>query len=239
MKHFNHDRDRIISRAKDAGVVGMVTSSIGISSFRRTLGIIEKYPNYVYHSAGCSVSQLTSSDADAIIKLIRKYQDEIVAVGEVGLDYHWIKDAKARKAQEPLFRQFIDLATELNLPLVIHSRKAEAEAVTILERHFSGPVLMHCYEGKSDVTKRISDNGWSITLPANFMRSKDRINAAKFLTIESLLLETDGPYMSPTDGRNEPMNIGLGCESLSNVLSMDSEEVANITTKNAKKFYNL
>ena len=239
MKHFDNDRENVISRAMDAGVVGMVTSSIGVGSFRRTLGILKKYPNYIYHSAGCSVSQLTPNDTDAIIKLTRKYQNDIVAVGEVGLDYHWIKDANARKAQEPLFLQFVDLAVELNLPLVIHSRKAEGEATSILERNFSGPVLMHCYDGKSDVTKRIIDNGWSITLPANFNRFRNRVDAANSIPIEQILLETDGPYMSPTDDRNEPMNVGLGCTSLADLLNMDSEEVAVVTTHNAKKFYNI
>jgi TatD DNase family protein len=239
MKHFDNDRANVISRAKDAGVVGMVTSSIGVGSFRRTLGILKKYPDYVYHSAGCSVSQLTPDDANAIIKLTRKYQNDIVAVGEVGLDYHWIKDANARKAQEPLFLQFIKLAIELNLPLVVHSRKAEAEATSILEKNFSGPVLMHCYDGTSDVTKRIIDNGWSITLPANFSRFRNRIDAANSIPIEQILLETDGPYMSPTNNRNEPMNVGLGCKFLADLLNMNPVEVALVTTQNAKKFYNV
>ena len=170
MKHYQRDRERVIQRAKDAGLVGMVTSSIGAASFRHTLGIIEKHRDFIFHSAGCGVSRLTRDEAEKIIALTRKYAKDVVAIGEVGLDYHWIKDPRGRKAQEPLFRMFIDLATEMDLPIVIHSRKAEAEATEILEESFSGDVLMHCFDGPPEIAKRVADNGWYITLPANFAK---------------------------------------------------------------------
>ncbi|MFW9953142.1 MAG: TatD family hydrolase [Candidatus Thorarchaeota archaeon] len=239
MKHFNHDRDAVISRAKSKGLVGMVTSSIGPGSFRRTLGIIDKHKGFIHHSAGCSVSQLTRKDADTIISLIRKYSSSIVAVGEVGLDYHWIKDPAGRKAQEPLFIDFIKLATELDMPLVIHSRKAEPEATAILEKEFAGNVLMHCFDGSPEVAKRIRDNGWYITLPANFGRYRNRVDSASILPLEQILLETDGPYLSPTEKRNEPANVIIGCEVLAGVLGLPLEDVAETTTKNAIQFYNL
>ncbi len=240
MKHFQNDREKVIHRARDQGLVGMVTSSIGPGSFRRTLGITQKHRGYIHHAAGCSVSQLTRKDADSIISLIRKYANEIVAVGEVGLDYHWIKDPQGRNAQEPLFHDFINLAMELNLPLVIHSRKAEPEAVEILERSFSGDVLMHCFDGPLETAKRIADNGWYITLPANFQRSKNRIKAATIIPLEQLMLETDAPYLSPTDQRrNEPANVFFGCRSLASLFDSSEDEVAEKTTSNAIRFYNL
>jgi len=239
MRHFKNDREKVIARAKTKGLVGMVTSSIGPGSFRRTLGIVEKHRGFIYHSAGCSVSQLTRKDADTIISLTRKYASSIVAVGEVGLDYHWIKDPIGRKNQEPLFRMFINLATELKLPIVIHSRKAEGEATEILEKTFSGEVLMHCLDGSTDVAKRVADNGWYITLPANFGRYKNRKDAAEIVPLEHILLETDGPYLSPTSERNEPANILYGVQSLSKLLDLSDEEVAKATTQNALRFYRL
>ncbi|MDF1537507.1 MAG: TatD family hydrolase [Candidatus Thorarchaeota archaeon] len=239
MKNFQNDREKVISRAKSKGLVGMVTSSIGPGSFRRTLGIVDKHRGYIYHSAGCGVSQLTRNDADTIISLTRKYASNIVSVGEVGLDYHWIKDAAGRKAQEPLFSDFISLASELNLPLVIHSRKAEAEAAEILEREFGGEVLMHCFDGPPAVAQQIEENGWHITLPANFTRSRNRVEAARILPLENILLETDGPYLSPTEKRNEPANIEIGCKMLADTLDLPFEDVAKQTTENALRFYNL
>jgi len=239
MKHFKNDRDKVIQRARDAGLLGMVTSSISPASFRQTLGILKKHPDFIHHSAGCSASQVTLNEADQIINLIRKYSSEIVAVGEVGLDYHWVKEPRARKAQEPIFSKFIDIATELNLPIVIHSRKAELRAVEILESQFSGQVLMHCFDGDLDVAQRVADNGWFITLPANFAKYRNRARSAEILPLEQILLETDGPYLSPTQDRNEPANIRYGCESLSQLLDMPFEAVAATTTKNARRFYNL
>ncbi len=239
MKHFQNDREKVISRAKSKGLIGMVTSSIGPGSFRRTLGIIDKHQGYIHHSAGCGVSQLTKKDAATIISLTRKYASNVVAVGEVGLDYHWIKDAAGRKAQEPLFIDFISLASELKLPLVIHSRKAETEASEILEREFGGKVLMHCFDGPPKVAERIRENGWYITLPANFTRSRNRIEAATILPLQNILLETDGPYLSPTEKRNEPANIEIGCKMLADILGLPFEDVAMQTTENALRFYNL
>lgn len=239
MKHFQNDRERVIQRAKDAGLVGMVTSSIGPASFRRTLGIVEKHKNFVFHSAGCSVSQLTKDEAKKIIELTRKYSNNIVAVGEVGLDYHWIKDVQGRKSQEPLFSSFIQLAQELNLPIVIHSRKAEERATEILETQFNGDVLMHCFDGPPDIANRIAENGWYITLPANFTRSKNRISAAKLIPLKQILLETDGPYLSPTPDRNEPANIKFGCKYLAELLETSTDVIAEAITANAKRFYRL
>jgi len=237
MKHFKNDRENVIQRARDAGLVGMVTSSIGPASFRQTLGILKKHPDLIHHSAGCSASQVTMNEAEQIITLIRKYSSQIVAIGEVGLDYHWVKEPRARKAQEPIFSRFIEIATELNLPIVIHSRKAELRATEILESQFSGQVLMHCFDGEPDVAQRVASNGWFITLPANFTRYRNRVRAAEILPLEQILLETDGPYLSPTQERNEPANIRYGCESLSQVLNIPLETIATTITTNAKRFY--
>jgi TatD DNase family protein len=239
MKHFKNDREQVVQRAKDTGLVGMVTSSIGTASFRRTLGLVKKYHGFIHHSAGCSVSQLTTDEAEKIVALTQKYSSEIVAVGEVGLDYHWIKDAQGRKNQEPLFHMFINLALDLGLPIVIHSRKAEAEATDILEKNFSGDVLMHCFDGPSEVAKRIVDNGWYITLPSNFGKYRNRKEAAKIIPLEQILLETDGPYLSPTPDRNEPANIIYAVKTLSDLLDLSEESVAQSTTRNAYRFYRL
>ncbi len=239
MPHYKNDLDKVIKRAIKVGVEGMVTSSIGTGSFRRTLGIVKKYPDLIYHTAGTSVSQLTRDEANGIIALARKYADHLVAIGEVGLDYHWVKDPAGRKAQEPLFLDFIRLAEELDLPIVIHSRKAEAEAVAILEREFDGPVLMHCFDGPQEVAKKVAEHGWYITLPANFSRYKRRIAAAEILPLDQILLETDGPYLSPTGERNEPANIRYGCQMLAEVKNLDEELVGETTTNNAKIFYKI
>ncbi len=239
MRHYRHDRDQVIQRAKDAGLVGMVTCSIGTASFRRTLGLLKKYSSFVYHSPGTQVSRLTRDDAESIMDMTREYADDIVAVGEIGLDYHWVKDEQKRQVQKEIFVDFIDLAKELDLPIVIHSRDAEADATDILEERFDGNVLMHCFEGAAKVAQRVRDNGWYITLPANFDKYRKRRKAAEVMTVDQIMLETDGPYLSPTDDRNEPANIRIGCKKLAKHLDLPEDEIAQKTTSNALEFYNL
>jgi TatD DNase family protein len=123
--------------------------------------------------------------------------------------------------------------------LVIHSRKAEFRATEILEKNAVNGVLMHCYDGPNETTKRIADNGWSITLPANFAKYRSRSEAARIMPLDQILLETDGPYLSPTQKRNEPANLTFGCNSLADLLEMPAEDVAEATTKNALAFYGL
>ncbi len=239
MRHFRNDRDVVIKRARDAGLVGMVNSSIGPGSFRRTLGLVNKYDGFVFHSPGCQVSKLTDDEALEITDMSRKYSNDIVAIGEVGLDYYWVKDEAGRKAQEPRFIKFMDLAMDLNLPIVVHSRNAELEASILLEKHFAGDVLMHCFDGKSSVAEKVNDNGWSITLPANFDKHQNRSAAAKLVSLDQIMLETDGPYLSPVEGRNEPKNVIYGCNALAGILELDPELVAETTTSNALRFYNI
>jgi TatD DNase family protein len=239
MRHFKNDREQVIGRARETGLVGLVNSSIGSGSFRRTIGLVKKYNGFIHHSAGCSVSQLTPDEAEKIITLTRKYAKDLVAIGEVGLDYHWVKDTAGRKAQEPLFLKFIELAKELELPIVIHSRKSEAEASTILERQYDGNVLMHCFDGPPEVAKRVADNGWYITLPANYSKYRNRRAAAEILPLDQIMLETDGPYLSPTNERNEPANVIYGCKALAEHLGIPNEEVAEATTTNAIRFYRI
>jgi TatD DNase family protein len=239
MRHFKNDREQVIGRARETGLVGLVNSSIGSGSFRRTIGLVKKYNGFIHHSAGCSVSQLTPDEAEKIITLTRKYAKDLVAIGEVGLDYHWVKDPAGRKAQEPLFLKFIELAKELALPIVIHSRKSEAEASAILERHYAGDVLMHCFDGPPEVAKRVAENGWYITLPANYSKYRNRRAAAEILPLDQIMLETDGPYLSPTNERNEPANVIYGCKALAEQLGISNEEVAEATTTNAIRFYRI
>jgi TatD DNase family protein len=237
MPHFKNDLREVLDRARKAGVVGLVSSSIGLRSFQETELIRQRNDGYVFHSAGCAVSQLTTGVAEGLIELFRTSAERIVAIGEVGLDYHWVRDEAQRRGQEPLFKAFIELASELAKPIVIHSRKAEVRAVEILEQDFQGPVLMHCFDGPKTALDRVRENGWYITLPANFNTYRNRLQAAKALPIEQILLETDGPFLSPVPGRNEPANLRIGCEFLAIAKNMDAEEAAAATTRNAQRFY--
>lgn len=239
MPQFRNDLDDLMARAKNAGIVGMVSSSIGADSFSTTMQLVDRYKGFVFQSAGCSVSQLTPEEAERIIGLIRAHSDRIVAVGEVGLDYYWVKDEPGRRSQEPLFISFLELASDLGKPVVVHSRRAEKRAIDLLECSSVKMVLMHCFDGSRTDAARVHDNGWYITVPATFAKSSNRVAAVQILPIDQIMLETDGPYMSPVGGRNEPCNIVYGCRSLAEIKKIDPADVARVTTDNAMRFYGL
>ncbi len=237
MPQFDADLPEVIERARAAGLLGMVSSSTGPDSLRKTLGIAKDYREYIHHSTGCMVSRMTKPDADSLIALTSAHRSEVVAVGEVGLDYHWVQSPHEREEQAQLFKAFIQLSSELDLPLVVHSRKAEAEAVAILEHECSVPVLMHCFDGPPSVAERVRDNGWSISLPVTFRSYRNRVRAAQTVPLNQIMLETDGPFLSPSRMRNEPANLVLGCRALADLLGLPASDVAAATLRNARQFY--
>jgi len=237
MPQFDADLPQVIDRARAGGLLGMVSSSTGPDSLRKTLQIAKDYREYVLHSAGCIVSRITRTDVESLVALTRAYRGEVVAVGEVGLDYYWVQSPREREEQAKLFKAFVQLSSELDLPLVIHSRNAEAEAVAILERECSVPVLMHCFDGPPSVANRVRDNGWSISLPVTFRAYRNRVTAAQTVPLNQIMLETDGPFLSPSRKRNEPANLVLGCRALADLLGLPVSDVAAATVRNARQFY--
>jgi len=237
MPQFEADLPETVERARAAGLTGMVSASTGPESLRKTLGIAKDYVGFIHHSAGCIVSKMTRREADSLIVLTKDHRTEVVAVGEVGLDYYWVKSTQEREGQARMFKAFIQLASELDLPLVVHSRKAEAEAVAILEQECLVPVLMHCFDGPPSVAKRVRDDGWSISLPVTFAAYRNRVRAAQTFPLDQIMLETDSPFLSPSRDRNEPGNLVIGCKELAGLLGLSLSDVAAATTRNAKQFY--
>ena len=164
----------------------------------------------------------------------------IVAIGEVGLDYHWISEPNWREKQQNTFRRFIELANTLNKPLVIHSRKAESDCINILERFAKVPVLMHCFAGNMSETERVIDLDWMISIPTAVVNRKKHRKIARKAPLEHVVVETDSPFLSPVPRkRNEPANIKYAIEELAKLKSTSFEEVDKSTTQNTNRFFNI
>ncbi|MFX0135170.1 MAG: TatD family hydrolase, partial [Candidatus Hodarchaeota archaeon] len=146
-KSFNEDIDLVIKRAKDNGLVAIITSSFS-DNFEKTLKYVEKFKKYVFISLGLHPPQVNINSVKRTIKLIQENANKIKAIGEVGLDYYWVKDPKKREGQQKGFVKFINLSKELKLPIVIHARNAHKDAIDILENNSAINVLMHCFSGK-------------------------------------------------------------------------------------------
>lgn len=170
-----------------------------------------------------------------------KLGKKFVGIGEVGLDYYWVKDEQDRNVQRHVFKQIILAANELNEKLIIHSRKAESDCLNILEKYSEVPVLLHSFDGNLKETLRAMDLGYKITIPTNLTIRKNRRKTAKRAGLDNIMLETDSPFcqISQDIERNEPSYIPKAGEYLSKVLEVDVETIASQTTQNALHFYEI
>lgn len=237
-KWFKNDIHKVIENAKSHEIGAIITCTIA-PSIQFTKGIMNQYPNYVFWSLGLHPPGVNPESVKATSELMKKHQAEIVAIGEVGLDYHWVKEEDRRKEQQDAFKFFIDLAKELDKPLVIHTRDAQADAIKILEENDAQNVLMHCFSGNEQEAKQILAKKWFISVPTSVVSRKVHQIMAQTVPLDQMLLETDAPYLAPEKGRNEPANIKISAQKIAEIKSTTFEDVARKTTANAKKFYRL
>jgi TatD DNase family protein len=229
---FDADRDAVVERAKDTIIVN---STVDPGLVEKGLGLADRYDN-VYCMLGFSASETDASALELMSSLIRSNRGRIVGVGEAGLDYYWVKDEAGRAAERMLFRRMADLSVELGLPIVVHSRDAESDCINILEER-KLRAIMHCFSGTLEEARRAVDLGCVISIPANVASSKTRQKLVRGLPLESLVLETDAPYMSPLRGqRSEPANVRVAAETIAQLKGVGFTAVEDATTENALRF---
>ncbi len=234
---FNRDRDEVISRALDANVV-MINSAVSPDGISSTLELSEEYDG-VYATLGLSPQELDDSVVDETIELIKENRNGIVAVGEVGLDYHWVKDRESREREKINFKRFIQLADGLNKPLVIHSRDAESDVLDMLGQ-WDMDVMLHCFSGTIKEVKEAVSREYLVSIPASILHSKQKQKIARETPLELTVLETDSPFLAPKPGaRNEPLNVKKVAEKIAEIKGMDMEVVEMVSTENAKEFFGL
>lgn len=231
--------EAIVRRAQAAGVIGIVVSAIEPKFYPKALELKKRFPNYVWPTFGLhpprATPHMVKRSKDAIIS----HQEEIVAIGEVGLDYYWVKDPKERKYQKNAFIEFIHLADELNLPLVVHSRDAEADAMSILRDEKMFNVQLHCFNNPDFVIQAAEDRFY-MSVPTSVVSRKRMQRIAKAMPLENMLLETDAPYLSPVPGQtNEPSNLPEAAKKIAELKGTTPEVIAASTTTNALSFLHL
>jgi TatD DNase family protein len=173
-----------------------------------------------------------------------KNTGKIVAIGEIGLDYHYTKDLK--EEQKALFKEQLEFAYEVGLPVQIHSRDASIDTIQVLESTDKKPekIMFHCFDLNEQTAKYIIKHGYKISVGGNitYKRTETAIKVLKEMPLESIMTETDSPYLSPQSKRgerNDSTNIKEVIEKLAKIKEMDVEELANILYNNAINFYNL
>lgn len=227
---------------QDPSVEMVANSALSIKQYRYALEM-EKKSAKVISCLGIPPQMLHKMNkgfAEEALEFITAHQSGIKAIGEIGMDYHWVQDEILIKEQRRVFIRGIHLANQLGLPLVIHSRKAESNCLEILEKHAEVSVLMHCFAGTIEDLKRAIDLDYFITVPTAVCTRKKFVKIAKRAPLEKILLETDSPFLSPVRGeRNRPSFIKYSEKKVAIVKNLPVDDVKDRNKRNFELFYRL
>ena len=241
-KEYNKNREEVMERAQGK-LKAIINSGASLGGNRRTLKLKEEYSDFLYPTLGFHPSNASKADQVIIeqaISEIRSNIDKSVAIGETGLDFHDLNDESAKNRQIKVFKTFIDLAVEYELPLVIHARDAEKKALEMVQKSPIPGVIFHCYGGDAETACMIVDQGYYLSFSTIICFSKHHQDLALKVPLSCILTETDSPYLSPFKGRrNEPVFVEEVINTLARVKAISEDEVDKITQKNAEKIFRL
>jgi TatD DNase family protein len=243
-EQYEEDVKEVIGRALEEGVKNMMVVGFDRPTITRAMELIEEY-DFLYASVGwhpVDAIDMTDEDLQWIEEL--SSHPKVVALGEMGLDYHWDKSPK--EIQHEVFRRQIQLAKKVKLPIIIHNREATSDLISILKEEGAEEVggIMHCFSGSVETAKECLDMNFYISLggPVTFKNAKKPKEVASEIPLDRLLIETDCPYLAPhpyRGKRNEPAYVKLVAEQIAELKGISVEEVAEITTENAKKLFDI
>ena len=242
-KQFDQDREELLASMKDNGIGTIVDVGSNMETSTWIVEAVTRYP-MMYGAVGVHPSdtaELKESDIDTLKKYAA--MDRILAIGEIGLDYYW--DKSFVDLQKEVYVKQILLANKLNLPIVIHDREAHKDAYDLLlEYNQSSKALFHCFSGSVEFMRECVKKGWYIALGGvvtfkNAVKMKD---VAREIPLDKLVLETDSPYLTPVPFRgkpNTPAYVRYVAEEIANLRQMPLNELIDITTNNAERFFEI
>ncbi len=234
---YDADREHVIARAKDSDVAAMLTIGIDYKTSLAAVEIARQHTN-IFASVGVhphDAKELTEEQMHELTELLNF--PRVVAIGEVGLDYHY--DYSPREVQRRVFRQFLDLSLETQMPLIIHTREADEDILAIIQdKARSGwRGVFHCFSGDAQMARRVLGLGFYISFTGNITFKNSRsVHVMKNIPLENLLIETDSPFMAPVPHRgkrNEPAFVNLVAQKIAEVKDIPLHDVIHATTANA------
>jgi TatD DNase family protein len=241
---FMENPEEVLKEAKGK-MTAIITSVADPKNAKKILSLREKYKDFLFVSLGFHPECLMDYKDEEIkkyIEFIKEKKNEICAIGEVGLDYSQECQGIDKERMKKVFILFIDLAKELNLPLVIHARDAFNDALEILKEKNAKDVVLHCFSGSEGNLKEVIKNGYFISFATNVCYTKKHPRLAEKTPIEKMLLETDSPWLDPENPRgmeNKPWKISFSAKVISKIKGIPERKVLEIITKNTKEFFKL
>ena len=243
-RQFNADRDEVLSALPGQGVSLVVNPGCDIPSSRTAVSIAEQYP-HVYAAVGFHPEELAEADLSdlEVIRALAAHE-KVVAIGEIGLDYYWVKDEAGRKKEQDFFRAQMALAEELDLPVIVHDREAHGDTLAIVKEFPKVRGVFHCYSGSAEMARELVDMGWMISFTGvlTYKNARKAVEAAEVIPMDRLMVETDSPYMAPEPCRGKRCDSSLvvhTCRRLAEIKGLSLEECAKITTENGCRFFGI
>lgn len=240
-ERFSEDLTELLASFPEAGVSGVISCGVNAETSRFAVRLAEKYP-FMYAAAGFHPLNLEDVPDD-IVSVLRPIlaADKAVAVGEIGLDYHYEKES--REAQLSLFETQLQLADELDLPVIVHDREAHEDTMRLLKQYKPKGVV-HCFSGSVEMAKEVLKLGMYIGLggAVTFKNAVKPVEVAAMVPEERLLVETDAPYMSPVPFRGKRCDsrlIAYTAERLAEIRGTSAQAVLDLTAQNAKTLFGI
>lgn len=243
-EEFDADRDAVVDRAKQAGVEKILLPNINEDSIARIMATVRAYPGTCYPMMGLHPEDVSDDWEHVLDRMEPLLTDDIIAVGEVGLDFYW--DATYKHEQLDAFERQMCWAKEHDLPLVIHMRKAEQELLAVMECHKSDGLrgVFHCFSGSKETAARLLKyEGFALGIGGVLTFKNSRLaETLRSVPLDRIVLETDAPYLAPVPfrgQRNEPAYVAKVASFLSEIYSVTSEEVNDITNATVTNIFGL
>lgn len=245
VRQFNKDKDDLLKKLHETDIELIINCGTNIKSNAEVIQLSEKY-DFCYSIIGffpCDVLEMDNPENIKTLKNQIKNNSKVVGLGEIGLDYHWNKPAP--EIQKKRFIEQIKIARELNVPICIHSRDAEADTMNILSKYANDiPVAIHCYSYGVESAKKYIDMGYYFGIggTSTYKTNEELREAIKLIPISQIILETDCPYLTPEPcrrQRNDSSYIKYVIENIANIKGLTEDEVIRITNENVKKLYKI
>ena len=240
---FDEDREALLEGYPQQNVGLIMNPGCSLES-SRNVDVLTKRYDYLYGAVG-SHPDVADEVNEAVLeeyRMLCKQNPKIKAIGEIGLDYHY--EDIPREIQRKAFRMQMELARELNLPVIVHERDAHEDGMKVVEEFPEVTGVFHCYSGSAEMAKILVKKGWYIgfTGVLTFKNARKAIEVASSLPLDRIVLETDCPYMSPEPfrgKRNDPGKLYRMAEKLAEIRGLSVEEIQRITTENGRNLYRI
>ena len=240
---FDEDRAELLENLPNQGIALLMNPGCSLASSYNTAKLSQEY-DYIYAAVGShpDVADEVNGEVLEEYRKLCKLNPKIRAIGEIGLDYHY--EDIPREIQLRAFRMQMELARELNLPVIVHERDAHEDGMKVVEEFPDVTGVFHCYSGSAEMAKELVKKGWYIgfTGVLTFKNARKAIEVAASIPLDRIVLETDCPYMSPEPfrgKRNDPGKLYRMAEKLAEIRGLTVEEIHRITVENGKRLYRL